>query len=243
MRKLFLFLLFGVFAAPFAYAAVQTDDGFFARLLRAVRRETACARQNTPQGRWQAFLARQQLPLSYLRLRQNRTELIESRLTAKRNLENILPLAGRERALLRLQHSLDPMPQELDEPQQAELLRQAERARLRAKNDLLARYRRLQHCLNAHPILKAYAFNPEAEVLFSRARFTAPRGTVNAYQTAEALLCSPHFDNSLRARRAQAELGPHSFTLRIPSARPGGPTLEFAFLEREHILSARLLER
>lgn len=243
MRKLFLLFLFGLVIAPASYAASQTDDGLFARLLRALRRQTASARKNTPQGRWQTFLDRQTRPLSYVQLRQTREELIASRLAAKRNLEDILPLTERERQLLRLQKSLDPLPQDLDETARAELLRQAQRVRTRTQERLLAQYRRLQNCLHVHPQLKAYAFNPDAEVLFSRARFMAPRGTVNAYQTAEALLCTSHFANTLPARQAEAMLEDSSFTLRFPPARPGGLTLEFVFLEREHILSARLLGR
>lgn len=238
MKKL-LILLLVCFCYAVPAGAAQTQDGLLRWLWNRFQQARA-AYDARPDVQWDRFIHRQLVSPSIIQLRQNMEQHILQKLKAKRNLEKLVPVDEHTAFLLRLNQNLEKFPPQTQAANYRTWWKKAYLTKKQAQTLLISRYKRLQNCLNRHEYLSGYAFNPEADLLFSDILFPAPDGTNTPYQTAEKMFCTADFQSSLKMRRAATRLGKHSFTLQFPSIKGGKSTLRFIFSEEDHLIFAQL---
>ena len=238
MKKLFILLLVSfLYAAP--AGAAQTQDGLFRWLWNRFQ-QAKTAHESKPENQWASFLQRQLVSPAIVQVRQNMEQHILQKLKEKRNLDKLVPVDEHTAFLLRLNQNLEQLPPQTQAAHYRTWWKKAYLTKKQAQTLLISRYKRLQNCLSRHEQLAGYAFNPEAEMLFSNILFPAPDGFNTAYQTAEKMFCTTDFKASLKMRRAASRLEKNSLTLQFPSINGGKNTLRFIFSEEDHLVFAQL---
>lgn len=146
----------------------RVSDALYALLGKSEQQARTDAYRKNYQT-WISFLKKRRSVSSAVKVNNSRAAL--QRLLSLRSLPDFIPgLTDREKYLLEVRRGLRPGEQTDYEAFKREL-RETRRLENKIKRTAETAYNRLQKELDDNPLMHSFALSPEAEVLFSRARF------------------------------------------------------------------------